>query len=194
MPDDKTFLLGELVRRAMQTSYGMIAREAMTGFQNQATVEALVELLVKAGVIDAGEFAALRERAADRISREREGSWDGPNITVEDTAQPDVVIDCRSRHAACGAACCTLYRIVLTEAEVRAGKLVWDLAAPYELPRAADGRCANLDPATLQCAVWDNRPHVCRRYDCSSDRDVWKDFDNVVPTERVLALTRIMRR
>ena len=192
-PVNQVFALGELVRRAMQTSYGMIARESDVGLETAASVEAVIELLVTNGLVDATELAALRERALDRIAGERAATWEGPWLTIasEDAAkQPDAIVDCTTRRPQCKAACCSFYRIALTEREVRGGQLLWDLGAPYTLPRAAAGHCAYLDAGKLACTVWHNRPHVCRKFDCSSDREIWHDFETMVPTERVVAMSR----
>jgi Fe-S-cluster containining protein len=196
-PNDPMFRVIDLMRSAMRTSYAMISRETLTGFELQATLEALIELLVKNGAVDPAQLTELRDKAADRISVARDKNWAGPWLQAkdpEDAQKPDNIVDCNARHPTCKAACCWLYRVVITEDEVRENKIGWDLAAPYALPRAADGRCVNLDPETLGCLIWENRPHVCRRYHCRHDTNVWTDFDKVIPTDVVKSRTRIMRR
>jgi len=189
---DDAFALAELMRRAMRSAYGMIARETVVGFDTAATLEALVELMIAKGLIDGGELAELRSRAAERIAAARAAEWTGPTLTVIDD-QREELLDCSSRHGHCKAVCCTFYAVPLTEGEVRQGNLLWDLGAPYLLPRTDDGTCVNLDQATLSCLVWNDRPLVCRRYSCSDDAEVWQDFDRMVPVERVVALTRRRR-
>jgi hypothetical protein len=194
-PNDPMFRMAEVMRRAMRTSYSMISREAVLGFELQANLEALVEVLARNKLIDLAELEKHREAVANRIAAARERTWEGPWLmmtTEADTKKPDNIVDCNARHPTCGAACCTIYRVVLTEEEVRENKILWDLAAPYALPRAPDGRCANLDPKTLRCLVWENRPHVCRRYHCQHDTQVWENFNEVIPTELVRVKARMM--
>ena len=193
-PEPAAFAVAELVRRALTTTYGMIARDALAGFETAATLEALVELLIANGVIDREAFAAQRELALARLAEAHAESWTGPSLSVTDPGEhPDVILDCEGRQPHCKAACCTFYPVALTEEEVRRGELLWDLAAPYTLPRAEDGTCANLDRETLRCLVWADRPLACRRYSCSDDNEVWQDFVRMVPAERVVRLTRAHR-
>jgi hypothetical protein len=192
-----TYALGELMRRAMRTSYQMIARETLVGLNSAASIEALTEMLVAKGILDANELGAAREAALARIAGERMQRDDTPALTMatdEEQARPPNLVDCTTRHPRCGAACCVFHKVVLTADEVRAGKVWWDLAAPYALPRTATGQCAYLDDKTLACTVWNDRPHVCRGYSCRDDDKIWSDFAGGVPTERVIALTRSRTR
>jgi hypothetical protein len=185
------FALGEIMRRAMQTSYGMISREAVAGIETQTTVEAIADLLVAKGVVTAEEVAAQREIASKRVHAERSKNWAGPWLTmVPQEKSPQNLVDCETRYSTCKASCCTFYKVILSEGEVRAGKLLWDLGAPYSLPRGPEGHCAYLDRDSLKCTVWADRPHVCRGYTCTNDKEIWQDFDAMVPTERVRTMSR----
>jgi len=190
------FTVADLMRRAMSTTYGMIARETVAGLEATASIDALIELLISKGLIDAAELAALREAASQRLASARSKDWAGPWLTmVSETQreQPAEILDCETRHPHCRSACCVFYRVILTEDEVRKRQLLWDLGAPYSLPRGPGGHCAYLERTTLACTVWQDRPHVCRGYSCSKDTEIWKDFDNMVPTERVVAMSRPRR-
>jgi hypothetical protein len=162
------------------------------GDETRAAVEALTELLVEKGLVTRTEVVERRRGAALRIAATRPP--EGPALTtVHGDEHAQVEMDCDARLHACSAACCVLFKVTLTEAEVRKGALAWDLATPYTLPRGPDGRCAHLDVATLRCTVWNDRPYVCRGYTCHGDPQVWEDFDAIVPSERVVALTRARR-
>jgi hypothetical protein len=90
---------------------------------------------------------------------------------------PDPDIDCANRLAQCKARCCS-YTVWLTEDEVRAGTVAWEIHEPYRLPKnEATGYCANL-ACEGGCAVYAHRPRTCRKYDCRNDPRVWIDFDN----------------
>lgn len=190
-PDSEAFMLGELVRRAFTTTYGMISREVLANFEAATTLEALVEVLVAKGVVAPAELAAARAAASEKLATLRAMTWTGPNLATFDEAAEPRLVDCETRRPHCATSCCTFYRVMLTDDEVRDGRLLWELSAPYELPRAADGRCLNLDAATGSCTVWAHRPEVCRRYTCADDGEIWSDFEAMVPTERVVARSRI---
>lgn len=70
------------------------------------------------------------------------------------------------RSLGCGTYCCRLL-VRITEAESKAlfpGKPV----ARF-IEKAEDGFCRFLDRETHRCSVWENRPQVCRDYDCNDD-------------------------
>jgi hypothetical protein len=196
-PDNSTFALGKLMWRAMRTSYGMIARESIAGLETAASVEAVIELLVQKRIVEPDELAVARDQAMERIAGARAESWDGPSLTMVDEADegaPAAIVDCASRLPHCRAACCAFYSVALTETEVRKGEPLWDLGAPYQLPRTPAGYCVYLDQDTYTCTVWNTRPYVCRRYDCSQDTAIWQDFESFVPAERVRVLSRRMQQ
>jgi hypothetical protein len=43
-----------------------------------------------------------------------------------------------------------------------------------------DGYCHHLERPTQRCGIYDNRPFVCRSYDCRQDQRIWLDFDQRV--------------
>lgn len=190
--EERVFQLGAVVRRAMQASYQMLTQEAQEGVRQAIDGRALVQLLLDKGIITPEEVAEARRSAEREITAERAERWKGPWLTTR-TDDPEASVDCATRHEHCRATCCSFYRVYLTPTEVQRGELQWDLAIPYALPRGPDGRCAYLDITTLGCRVWQNRPWVCRTYTCAHDTEIWVDFENMVPTERVRDLTRARR-
>ena len=44
-------------------------------------------------------------------------------------------------------------------------------------PQGEDGYCPPLDRANPQCGVYEDRPFVCRAYDCRKDKRIWEDFE-----------------
>ncbi len=91
-------------------------------------------------------------------------------------------VDCASRLAVCQAVCCRL-RFTLSAEEVDGGAVRWDIGHPYVIRHDARGTCVHNDPATSACSVYADRPQVCRRYDCTLDGRIWKDFDGMVLNE-----------
>lgn len=190
--EERVFQLGAVVRRAMQASYQMLTQEAQEGVRQAVDGRALAQLLLDKGIITAEELEAARQSAEREITADRADRWKGPWLTTP-TDDPEATVDCATRHPHCQATCCSLYRVYLTADEVRRGDLLWDLAIPYALPRGPEGQCAYFDPSTLGCRVWQNRPWVCRAYTCAQDKDVWDDFSNMVPAERLRELARARR-
>lgn len=191
--DENAFAIAQLVRHAMKTSYSMISRESLANFEVATAVEAVMQLLVAKGVVTADELGVAREAAADRLAEQRTGKFMGPAVTLaapEEVARPPEILDCDTRRPHCKTACCSFYKVILTEDEVRENTLLWDLGAPYSLPRSPEGYCAYLDTQALRCTVWEDRPHVCRGYSCREDKQIWADFSAMVPTERVTRLGR----
>ena len=180
----------QLMRRAMQSVYSMISRTTLDQHNMSADLSALIDLLIAKGVLSFGELSERRTAAEQRLAKVRAEAWAGPQLTPESAEAPEIKLDCETRKPSCRSACCRIYRANLTASEVRSGKWMWDLAVPYALPRLPNGDCVYLNSQTLQCAIWESRPQVCRQYTCEKDSDVWSDFANVISTERVKELTR----
>jgi hypothetical protein len=196
-PDDGEFTSSEralagmdqAVRRGFIVSHSMDARRVQETFHSEVNVAALIDLLLARGIFNAAELAEHRQRHAKRIEAERAKSWTGPvlhSVTSDEVAAEPIVLDCTTRYSECGAACCTSYDVLLTADEVRSGAYLWDLGAPYRLMRDGEGRCVYLDAQSLKCNIWDRRPHVCRRYSCADDANIWRDFDQHIVSEERL--------
>ena len=145
-----------------------------------ATVEALVELLQDAGVVDGDALEERRHAARERLQREYVER--GMAVAVQDfgiskydfTGGP--VIDCEARIPLCGAACCKL-PLALSSEDVREGVVKWELGRPYMIARGADHYCTHLDRENHRCGVYAQRPIPCRGYDCRKDSRIWLDFE-----------------
>lgn len=86
-------------------------------------------------------------------------------------------IDCASRLPLCKARCCTL-PFALSQQDVDEGIVRWDPEQPYMIARR-DRTCTHLEGG--RCSVYEQRPHVCRVYDCSQDERIWIDFEKRIP-------------
>ena len=145
-----------------------------------ATVQALVDVLAKAGVLDRAALEEHRQETRQRLQREYVER--GMAVAVQDfqvskyelTGGP--VIDCEARLPLCGAACCKLPLALSTE-DVRERVVRWNLGHPYMIDRGADGYCVHLDRQTHRCGVYQQRPIPCRGNDCRNDRRIWLDFE-----------------
>jgi hypothetical protein len=84
---------------------------------------------------------------------------------LEDDAEPDAVVDCKSITATCKAFCCT-YVFALTQEEAKKGFYKYNAEKPFYIARDADGYCPYLDRTTFKCGIHDKRPLRCRKYAC----------------------------
>lgn len=76
-------------------------------------------------------------------------------------------VDCqKGREAGCQTFCCRL--LIRLEAEER---ISTETGSPSQsfIEKDKDGFCTHLDRQTYFCAIWHNRPKVCREYSCNSD-------------------------
>ena len=106
--------------------------------------------------------------------------WDGARYRIDPpNPAPESIINCAERVHLCRAVCCKL-NFALTPAEVRSGKVKWDRKLPYLVAHGEDGYCAHLDHGK-GCNIFEDRPALCRRFDCRTDGRVWKDFDAMIP-------------
>lgn len=106
--------------------------------------------------------------------------WDGERYRIDppDPA-PEAIINCAERVHLCKAVCCKL-NFALTPAEVRSGKVSWDRRFPYLIAHGEDGYCAHLNSSS-GCTIFEDRPALCRRFDCRTDGRVWLDFGRMIP-------------
>lgn len=112
-------------------------------------------------------------------SPETDEGWSGVRYRIDPpNPKPAVHINCADRVHLCKAVCCKL-NFILTPSEVQAGKVKWDDKHPYLIAHQPNGYCAHIE-GNLRCNVYSDRPALCRRFDCSKDPRIWKDFDNYV--------------
>jgi hypothetical protein len=136
-----------------------------------AKLEWVIKLLEANGVLTERHRKILKRIRANRSLPIVFGSPD-------DVPDPD--IDCASLLHLCRARCCSC-DVALTPDEVRAGKVEWNLMEPYRLAKNPEtGYCTHLGD-TGGCTKYEDRPGMCRKYDCRKDPRVWVDFDAKIP-------------
>lgn len=105
--------------------------------------------------------------------------WPGIAFGTEPTeTEEPAPVDCEARMHICHAVCCKL-NFALTPAEIEGGTTKWDLGFPYMIRHESNGYCTHNDTATGRCGIYADRPGVCRRYNCTNDTRIWKDFENM---------------
>jgi Fe-S-cluster containining protein len=162
-------------------SYRQADINAVKVYEASADLYSLIELLVAKGVIGAEELDE-RKKA---IKKQLQDSFKeaGIGVRVQGTEvdkyslQEEPTIDCDQRLQICRAACCRL-AYPLSVQDINEG-VRWSLGKPFMNARGSDGYCVHLQRDTLKCSIYENRPSVCRQYDCHEDRRVWLDFDKM---------------
>jgi hypothetical protein len=148
-----------------------------------ATLHALVELLIERGLVDRDAFMARRARAAEQLRREYVERRMAVAMQEFGVSKYEfsggAEIDCESRLHLCKAACCRL-PFALSKQDVQEGVVKWDLGQPYMNARDAEGYCTHVDKCSGRCTIYAQRPIPCRGYDCRKDERIWLDFENRV--------------
>ncbi len=156
--------------------------------QLAATLTAMVKLLVEKGLVLPEEL----DRRIDEALRsvvESERSRTAPvklHQLGDKYSQPNAEVDCAARFPLCKGACCSL-EVPLAVQDLEEGKVRWDIARPYYLAKAEDGRCVHQDRATNFCGKYEERPLPCRSYSCREDIRIWRDFERRIPNEKGIA-------
>ena len=147
----------------------------------EAVVAAAVKLLHRAQVVHESAVYAEADAQRMKLAEERIGEERvvlGPDIDKY-TAETSKV-NCSERMHLCKARCCRL-AVALDFKDLDDG-LRWEYSRPYELKRdKTTGYCVYSEPKTHRCNCYEQRPSICRTYDCTNDKRVWDDFENMVP-------------
>ena len=141
---------------------------------------ALIEMLAERGIITIEELDQKKNQVNKRLAEQFAEKGMGVALTAEekdaDGDSLNTEIDCENRLHLCHAACCRL-RFALTARDVERGRVKWNLGQPYMIRQGEDGYCHHLDRAKQHCGIYEDRPFVCRAYDCRKDKRIWEDFD-----------------
>lgn len=144
---------------------------------------ALIELLMERGLISVEELDARKKEVGQRLVEKFVEKGMGVALTNDEqdkySYQSEVRINCDNRIHLCRGACCRL-RFALTTQDLEEGAVKWDLGHPYLIRQDADGYCHHVERGSCKCNIYENRPVVCRAYDCRNDKRIWADFENMV--------------
>ncbi len=149
----------------------------------EAHVYALTEALIASGVLGLQELEQRKRVRSEQVMQRVHTEWQGAQLlgdTRDKYEVEPVRIDCASRIHLCKAACCRL-TFQLSRQDLEEHVVRWDVSRPYSIKQRDDGWCTHCDPATKRCQVHEQRPMVCRGYDCRQDARIWADFDEKVP-------------
>lgn len=148
-----------------------------------AHVYALTELLISQGVIGLRDFEQRKNATQDKMIKEALTHWEGAQVLTDETDKYEVEgpeINCAERVHLCLAACCKL-QFHLSKQDLQERVIRWDVGRPYLIQQREDGYCTHCDATTKRCHAHEQRPLVCRQYDCRNDARIWEDFENGIP-------------
>jgi hypothetical protein len=144
----------------------------------------LIELLSEKQILSIDELDARKHEVQERLVRKNTDR--GVGVLLQEGPEQDKYsfasearIDCENRIEYCRAACCRL-PFALSKQDIHEGVIRWDLGQPYVIEQGEDGYCSHLERGSCHCTVRDARPIPCRAFDCSTNRNIWLDFDNKI--------------
>ncbi len=160
-------------------THSVLSRHADRINRLEALVQGLVELGQDSGWVTPEQVATYSRRARERAQTNGEALHAGVVLRMDGPAPAaDVLVDCEARLPLCRAACCRL-AFPLSVAEVEGGRIRWELGQPYYARKEVTGMCVHRGPGG--CAIYADRPGVCRGYTCATDERIWKDFARAIP-------------
>jgi Fe-S-cluster containining protein len=178
----------DAVRRGLIYAHNRANANTAQVHQANATLQAMVDILVERGLLDPGELEARRSAAAEALRKAYVQR--GMAVAMQDFGvskyrfQHASEVDCENRVHLCRAACCKL-PLALSKEDVQESVVCWELDQPYMIAHAAEGYCVHMDREAHRCGVYEQRPIPCRGYDCSKDERIWLDFENKVVNPRI---------
>jgi hypothetical protein len=86
-------------------------------------------------------------------------------------------IDCAAHYHLCQARCCR-FTFPLTRQDLVEGVVRWDPEHPYRIQQN-EGVCVHRNGHA--CSVYEDRPGICRTYDCRRDKRIWIDYERRIP-------------
>ncbi len=172
--------LRQEIERGLQFSNIMNSVNLDQNKETIASVQALAEVLIQNGVIRAEDLQQAVERAREGVAKHPMPAVRLADLGDKYAEGQTATVDCASLIHLCKARCCT-FKFYLTKQDLDEGAARWDYGNPYWIKQGEDGYCVHSDPQTRACTIWENRPHVCRAYDCRKDKRVWIDFEKRIP-------------
>src|SRR5882724_6182366 len=164
-----------------------LGRNALRLSELESFAYGLIDVLLEKGVVSAEEMSVAAQSVREEEISTGEAIGAGVALRIENddvVKEPDVPVDCEARMHLCHAVCCRL-DFALSQSEVEAGNIKWDLGRPYFIRHEANGCCAHIaNKETGGCNEYANRPGVCRGYSCANDKRIWNDFDKMELNEK----------
>ncbi len=148
---------------------------------HKAILHSLIEVLISKGLIHLHELEERKEKVIQSFGQKDEQVSKVHLVeTTDKYAQGgEVLIDCESRYLICEGVCCKFW-FALSVQDLDESIVKWDYKQPYGIARDKDGCCIHRDHSTYKCTIYENRPLICKTYDCRRDKRIWIDFENKI--------------
>lgn len=163
-------------------SYRQIDTSAVKLYEASVHLYALAELLVAKGIISTDELEEQKKEVKERLNQSFKDAEIGVRVRRQEVDKyaltSEAKIDCENRIHLCHGACCS-FAYPLTMQDIKEG-VRWSLGRPFLNARGSDGYCVHWQHDCSRCSIYENRPAVCREYDCRHDSRVWLDFEKMV--------------
>ena len=177
----------ENLEMAMELVTSLIGLHGERISKNDLLLYSISNLLVGKGILQRDELYTAIEQAHDDAEELHKSSF--PNVYMRHDDEVDdkesISVNCEKRKHLCKGACCKL-TFALSEDEVEAGNVKWDLEKPYYIRHEENGYCSHINSENYGCTIYNNRPDLCRAYSCKDDERIWEDFDNMIPNKEYL--------
>lgn len=171
--------MSDELRDSLRFLYKIVVHQQASIEQVTHELTALTDALVASNSLSTGKLNEVRA-IRDRQPPTRKG----PTLPIVQAA-PDkyavaaAELPCAEAAPMCHAACCKM-DFELSPQDVEEGIVRWDVARPFFIAHDAHGTCRHNERRA--CVIHEQRPAMCRVYDCSKDPRVWRDFDTRVPS------------
>ena len=166
---------------ALRFVYALHMRTADSADRIEALLMAVVKALVDGGIVDAARLERSVQAPVSQPASDQDRAVVALGMLRDKYAEqspPD--LDCRTLLPLCKARCCRL-TFPLTLQDLEEGRISWSYARPFHILHQPGGGCVHQDGATGHCSVYEQRPAICRSYDCREDERIWIDFERRIP-------------
>lgn len=173
--------------RGLQFADNLSAINQMEIAENTTLLHSILELLVSKGLIRYHEIEERKKQVQEYFILKQAKK---PQIRLVEAPdkysyQADFQIDCTQRIHLCKGSCCRLW-FALSKQDMDEGIVRWDYSNPYNIAHNESGYCVHNDCENkYNCKIYENRPFVCRSYDCRQDKRIWLDFENRIPNPEI---------
>ena len=175
---DKNELENQVERGSLFT-HSALSRQSARLNEIESFLYGIVEAMTVKGIISPDEFKQVVEQVRNEMIENDEMAHPGLALRVDSEGDNEYIpVNCSERIHVCQAVCCKL-DFALSAEEVEGGIVRWDLGRPYMIRQEKNCYCTHNNSEDKKCSIYDDRPTYCKKYDCTNDPRIWKDFEKM---------------